>query len=223
MQKSPLGTHSPLHRFRPASYLACDSSHVALAQIWEREGESHEQPVPIAPAESIYIDEITIMLRDLLRQVILCARAARAGGDRSPRGRNRHSRRSIEHALQVIASGCSCSTSPRRTAPMRARRRLESQGGPDQVTARFSKPLGRCRRRGLLRSGAEDSRTIDVQPTRTAHPTEAKSAPCSKSTAHLLKLYDLESPRWTQRERQARSPRTAKRDRPSVDDRRNPS
>ncbi|NJM30121.1 MAG: phosphoenolpyruvate carboxylase [Rhizobiales bacterium] len=44
--------------------------------------------------------------------------------------------------------------------------------------------------------------TIDVQPTITAHPTEAKRVTVLEIHRRIyLKLYELESPRWTPRER----------------------
>ena len=46
--------------------------------------------------------------------------------------------------------------------------------------------------------------TIDVQPTITAHPTEAKRVTVLEIHRRIyLKLYELESPRWTPRERKA--------------------
>ena len=46
--------------------------------------------------------------------------------------------------------------------------------------------------------------TVDVQPTITAHPTEAKRVTVLEIHRRIyLKLYELESPRWTPREREA--------------------
>ena len=45
---------------------------------------------------------------------------------------------------------------------------------------------------------------LDVGPTITAHPTEAKRVTVLEIHRRIyLKLYELESPRWTPREREA--------------------
>jgi len=90
-------------------------------------------------------------------------------------------------------------------AAMRVRRRLDRQAGADFVAGTFAHELSRAAALGIgpdriaaTLSGAR------ICPTLTAHPTEAKRVTVLEIHRRLyLKLMDLESPRWTPRERDA--------------------
>ncbi|MGQ0484113.1 MAG: phosphoenolpyruvate carboxylase [Hyphomicrobiales bacterium] len=163
------------------------------------------KPVQAASVDSVYIDEITVMLRDLLRQVIRMREPRVLAVIDHPEDAAAISADLIEHALQVIGIWLQLLNIAEENGAMRARRRLESQGGPDQVTGSFSNALSVVAAAGVTPEAVQKTLdTIDVQPTLTAHPTEAKRVTVLEIHRRIyLKLYELESPRWTQRERQA--------------------
>src|SRR5687767_14946379 len=152
-----------------------------------------------------YIDEITVMLRDLLRQVIRIREPRVLAVIDQPENAAAISHDLIEHALQVIGIWLQLLNIAEENGAMRARRKLESQGGPDQVTGSFSSALSVVAAAGVSPEAVQKTLdTLIVQPTITAHPTEAKRVTVLEIHRRIyLKLYELESPRWTQRERQA--------------------
>ena len=89
-------------------------------------------------------------------------------------------------------------------AAMRARRELESTGGPDSVRGTFSNVIADLAAQGVSGSELESAlQTFDISPTLTAHPTEAKRVTVLEIHRRIYrKLVDLESHRWTPRERE---------------------
>ena len=159
---------------------------------------------PVAMSDGMYIDEITTMLRDLLRQVIKVRAPSvlpvlddRASATDIPADM-------IGHALQVIGIWLQLLNIAEENAAMRTRRQVESRSGPDQVVGSFSNALGVVAAAGIAPEVVQHALdTIDVEPTITAHPTEAKRVTVLEIHRRIyLKLYELESPRWTPRERQ---------------------
>nr|WP_206682739.1 phosphoenolpyruvate carboxylase [Chthonobacter albigriseus] len=87
---------------------------------------------------------------------------------------------------------------------MRARRHLESVGGPDNVLGSFSNVIAEAAAAGAT---AEEIRAAlvetEVVPTITAHPTEAKRVTVLEIHRRIYRgLVELESTRWTPRERE---------------------
>ncbi len=158
------------------------------------------------PAENTaYIDEITAMLRDTLRQVIKA---------REPRllfllddasGAADLPEELIEHALQAIGIWLQLMNIAEENSSIRNRRNLEREGGPDHVLGSFSNAFSQVAAAGVSPEIVEQVlRHVDVQPTITAHPTEAKRVTVLEIHRRIyLKLFELESPRWTPRERDA--------------------
>lgn len=155
--------------------------------------------------DTSYIDGITEMLRDLLRQVIkqrepsvlaILEEAEMASGIPE---------HLVEHALQVIGIWLQLMNIAEENASMRNRREIERQGGPDEVIGSFSHALGQAAALGIEpETVGSVLEALDVGPTITAHPTEAKRVTVLEIHRRIyLKLYELESPRWTPRERQA--------------------
>ncbi|BBE72502.1 phosphoenolpyruvate carboxylase [Oharaeibacter diazotrophicus] len=88
---------------------------------------------------------------------------------------------------------------------MRARRRLETSNGPDSIAGSFSNVVA-----GVARAGVEADELrealagMEVVPTITAHPTEAKRVTVLEIHRRIYRLLvELESVRWTPREREA--------------------
>ena len=152
-----------------------------------------------------YVDEITVLLRDLLRRVIRQRAPEVMAVIDNPEEARAIPSHLIEPALQVIGIWLQLLNIAEENAAMRARRRLESMGGSDQVVGSFSNAFATIAAAGV--SGeqvAEALETAEAGPTITAHPTEAKRVTVLEIHRRIyLKLYDLESPRWTPREREA--------------------
>jgi phosphoenolpyruvate carboxylase len=163
------------------------------------------KPIILPNVDGNYIDEITSMLRDLLRQVIRIREPRVLAIIDEPDAAAAIPADLIEHALQVIGIWLQLLNIAEENAAMRARRRLEAQGGPDQVTGSFSNAFAVVAAANIAPEAVQKALdTVDVQPTITAHPTEAKRVTVLEIHRRIyLKLYELESPRWTQRERQA--------------------
>ncbi|MBI1731896.1 MAG: phosphoenolpyruvate carboxylase [Gammaproteobacteria bacterium] len=87
---------------------------------------------------------------------------------------------------------------------MRRRRQAETVLGLEQVPGTFSNVFGEARAAGIGESRIQA--LLDgllVSPTLTAHPTEAKRVTVLEIHRRIyLLLYELESERWTNRERQ---------------------
>jgi phosphoenolpyruvate carboxylase len=159
----------------------------------------------ILPVDGGYVDEITVLLRDLLRRVIR---------ERAPKVLpiidNPEDARAIKPelrapALQVIGIWLQLLNIAEENAAMRSRRRLETMGGNDQILGSFSNAFANIAAAGA--SGEQVAaalETAEAGPTITAHPTEAKRVTVLEIHRRIyLRLYDLESPRWTPREREA--------------------
>ena len=86
---------------------------------------------------------------------------------------------------------------------MRNRRELERERGYGQLRGTFAGVFAAAAREGI--SGAEIREVLGslrVRPVITAHPTEAKRVTVMERHRRIyLKLLELESPRWTDRER----------------------
>jgi len=89
-------------------------------------------------------------------------------------------------------------------AAMRRRRQTETERGQEQVRGTLAQVI-----HGVATAGLADPDTVRhllrelrVRPTITAHPTEAKRVTVLEKHRRIYrKLVDLESPRWTPRER----------------------
>jgi phosphoenolpyruvate carboxylase len=163
------------------------------------------QQLPVFSEDSSYIEEITAMLRDLLRQVIRQREPDVLPILDSPESAASIPAHLVEHALQAIGIWLQLMNIAEENAAIRNRRTLEKQAGPDEVGGSLSQALSEAAAAGVT---AETVQTVlaelDVGPTITAHPTEAKRVTVLEIHRRIyLKLYELESPRWTPRERDA--------------------
>jgi len=87
---------------------------------------------------------------------------------------------------------------------MRNRRDAERERGYEHVRGTFASAFAAAAAEGI--TGAEIRQALSalrVRPVITAHPTEAKRVTMLERHRRIyLKLFELESPRWTERERQ---------------------
>ncbi len=86
---------------------------------------------------------------------------------------------------------------------MRNRRELERERGYLQLRGTFANVFAAAAREGLTGAQVRAALTgLRVRPVITAHPTEAKRVTVMERHRRIyLKLFELESPRWTDRER----------------------
>ena len=157
------------------------------------------------PTDSAYLDEITMMLRDQLRQVIKVREPKVLAIIDEPADAIEIPPELMEHALQVIGIWLQLLNIAEENAAMRNRRQMENRSGPDQVPGSFSHAFALVAAANVGPEAVQRALdTVDVQPTITAHPTEAKRVSVLEIHRRIyLKLYELESPRWTPRERAA--------------------
>jgi phosphoenolpyruvate carboxylase len=155
--------------------------------------------------DTSYIDGLTETLRDLLRQVIRQREPAVLPILDDPESAAGIPDHLVEHALQVIGIWLQLMNIAEENASMRNRRQIEREGGPDEVIGSFSHALAQAAKADVPDETVERVLAhLDVGPTITAHPTEAKRVTVLEIHRRIyLKLYELESPRWTPRERDA--------------------
>lgn len=87
---------------------------------------------------------------------------------------------------------------------MRNRRELEREHGRAAVKGTFAAVFDKSATDGLSSESIRELlQSIRIRPVITAHPTEAKRVTVLERHRRIyLRLYELESPRWTQRERE---------------------
>jgi phosphoenolpyruvate carboxylase len=107
-------------------------------------------------------------------------------------------------ALQAIGLRFQLQTIAEEISQTQQLRSIETSSGPDAVIGSFHAALAKAARNGV---GADDLRRvlarIEVTPTITAHPTEAKRTTVLEAYRRIYRtLVELESNRWTPRERE---------------------
>jgi phosphoenolpyruvate carboxylase len=87
---------------------------------------------------------------------------------------------------------------------MRNRRELEREHGRPAVKGTFAAVLQKAAADGIAGEELRELlKSMRIRPVITAHPTEAKRVTVLERHRRIyLRLFDLESPRWTQRERE---------------------
>ena len=96
------------------------------------------QQSPILTEDAIYIDEITAMLRNLLRQVIKAREPEVLPIIDTPEAAATIPAHLVEHALQAIGIWLQLMNIAEENAAIRNRRTLEKQAGPDEVGGSLS-------------------------------------------------------------------------------------
>ena len=166
-----------------------------------------ESADPAAASAAAYATEVVELLSGLL-----LAAGARARSPRSSRccaasgGRRAELPSSLARTLQVQGIWFQLLSIAEQNAAMRRRRQIEARAGPRAAAAAPSpRSFARAAASGVT---AADVRALlealRVRPVITAHPTEAKRVTVLEKHRRIYRrLVDLESPRWTPRERQA--------------------
>ena len=163
------------------------------------------QQMPVSIEDTSYIEEVTAMLRQQLRHIIGQREPELLPLLDKPEAISTIPSHLVEHALQTIGIWLQLMNIAEENATIRNRRTLEKQAGPDEVGGSLSQALAQAAKAGVTaETVAHVLSILDVGPTLTAHPTEAKRVTVLEIHRRIyLKLFELDNPRWTQRERDA--------------------
>jgi phosphoenolpyruvate carboxylase len=167
-------------------------------------GELPESPDPVAASAAHYATEVIELLSGILLDLVRrrapevepVLRGERAASELSPE--------LLARTLQVQGIWFQLLSIAEQNAAMRRRRQIEAERGYEQLRGTFAYLISQAAAAGVpaaeIRGLLE---TLRVRPVITAHPTEAKRVTVLEKHRRIYRrLVDLESPRWTPRERQ---------------------
>src|SRR5262245_21905694 len=173
----------------------------AVLTMTQRPQEQREPPI----GRDAYINELVDLLFERLLEVVRLRqpeieptlRGDRALGDLPPA--------LLLRTLQAYGIWFQLLAIAEENATVRTRRRIERDGGPDALPGTFSHVIAQAAAAGVESAALQDllDRSL-IQPVLTAHPTEAKRVTVLEIHRRIYRLLvELESPRWTPRERTA--------------------
>jgi phosphoenolpyruvate carboxylase len=166
--------------------------------------ELPESPDPVAASAAHYANEVVELLSELMLQLVR-QRAPEVEpvlrGERAP---GELSAELLARTLQVQGIWFQLLSIAEQNAAMRRRRQIEAERGYELVRGTFAQVLSNA---AAAKVPAAEIRALleqlRVRPVITAHPTEAKRVTVLEKHRRIYRrLVDLESPRWTPRERQ---------------------
>ena len=168
-------------------------------------GALPESPDPAAASAAAYAGEVAELLSGLLLELVRLRQpdiepVLRGEGDVGS-----VSPELVARTLQVQGIWFQLLSIAEQNAAMRRRRQIEAERGHHQLRGTFENVISNAAAAGIpageIRTLLEQLR---VRPVITAHPTEAKRVTVLEKHRRIYRrLVDLESPRWTPRERQA--------------------
>ncbi len=177
-------------------------SHVALDPFSAT--ELPESPDPVAASAAHYANEVLELLSELMLTLVR-KRAPEVEpvlrGERAP---HELSADLLARTLQVQGIWFQLLNIAEQNAAMRRRRQIEAERGYELLRGTFARVFSDA---AAAKVPAAEIRTrleqLRVRPVITAHPTEAKRVTVLEKHRRIYRrLVDLESPRWTPRERQ---------------------
>jgi len=167
-------------------------------------GALPSSPDPLAASAAQYATEVAEHLFSLLVGVVKVRHpyleSALAGGPMDPGWTTDQ----LEACLRAQGIWFQLLSIAEQNAGMRRRRQTETERGAEHVKGTLSQVLHDLVRDGIAEPDGVRRLLHDlrVRPTITAHPTEAKRVTVLEKQRRIYrKLVDLESPRWTPRER----------------------
>jgi phosphoenolpyruvate carboxylase len=168
-------------------------------------GALPESPDPAAASAAAYATEVVELLSVLLLELVRLRQPdiepiLRGEGDVASLSPD-----VVARALQVQGIWFQLLSIAEQNAAMRRRRQIEAERGHEQLRGTFENVISSAADAGIpaqeIRKLLEQLR---VRPVITAHPTEAKRVTVLERHRRIYRrLVELESPRWTPRERQA--------------------
>ena len=167
--------------------------------------ELPESPDPVAASAAHYASEVVELLSGLMLQLVRQRAPDIEPVLRGERAANELSPELMARTLQVQGIWFQLLSIAEQNAAMRRRRQTEAERGYELVRGTFAQVLASAVE---AKVPAADIRALldhlRVRPVITAHPTEAKRVTVLEKHRRIYRrLVDLESPRWTPRERQS--------------------
>jgi len=164
-----------------------------------------ESADPAAASAAAYANEVVELLSGLLLGLVRERQPELEPALRGERPASELSPDLLARTLQVQGLWFQLLSIAEQNAAMRRRRQTEADRGYDQVRGTFAQVISSA---AAAKISADELRklleVLRVRPVITAHPTEAKRVTVLEKHRRIYRrLVDLESPRWTPRERQA--------------------
>ena len=164
-----------------------------------------ESADPAAASAAAYANEVLELLSGLLLSLVRERQPEVEPVLRGERSATELSPELLARTLQVQGLWFQLLSIAEQNAAMRRRRQIEADRGYEQLRGTFAQVISGASGAGVR---AEEIRNLlevlRVRPVITAHPTEAKRVTVLEKHRRIYRrLVDLESPRWTPRERQA--------------------
>ena len=158
-------------------------------------------PDPLAESAAAYATEVADLLFNQLQDVVR---------SRAPElepvlvGESPACSAELEtRALQVLGIWLQLLSIAEQNAAMRRRRQIEAERGYEALRGTMVQVIGAAAEAGVPAAELRERlRTLRIRPVITAHPTEAKRVTVLEKHRRIYRLLvELESPRWTPRER----------------------
>jgi phosphoenolpyruvate carboxylase len=164
-----------------------------------------ESADPAAASAAAYAQEVVELLSTLLLELVRERQPEVESVLRGERQPSSLSPELLARTLQVQGIWFQLLSIAEQNAAMRRRRQVEIERGYDQLRGTFAQVVSSAADSGV--KPLEIRELLDVlrvRPVITAHPTEARRVTVLEKHRRIYRrLVDLESPRWTPRERQA--------------------
>src|SRR5215207_1193432 len=160
---------------------------------------------PAAASAAAYAQEVVELLSGLLLDLVRERQPEVESVLRGERNAASLSPELLARTLQVQGIWFQLLSIAEQNAAMRRRRQIEIERGYDQLRGTFSQVIASAVAAGVSsQEMAELLGVLRIRPVITAHPTEARRVTVLEKHRRVYRrLVDLESPRWTPRERQA--------------------
>ena len=164
-----------------------------------------ESADPASASAAAYANEVVDLLSGLLLGLVRQRQPELEPALRGERPASELGPDLMARTLQVQGLWFQLLSIAEQNAAMRRRRQTEAERGYNQVRGTFAQVISSA---ASAKVSAEEIRRLleilRVRPVITAHPTEAKRVTVLEKHRRIYRrLVDLESPRWTPRERQA--------------------
>ena len=164
-----------------------------------------ESADPAAASAAAYAQEVVELLSTLLLDLVRERQPEVESvlrGDRQP---SSLSPELLARTLQVQGIWFQLLSIAEQNAAMRRRRQVEIERGYDQLRGTFAQVMSSAASSGVKPLEIRELlNVLRIRPVITAHPTEARRVTVLEKHRRIYRrLVDLESPRWTPRERQA--------------------
>ena len=164
-----------------------------------------ESADPAAASAAAYAQEVVELLSGLLLELVRERQPEVESVLRGERNAASLSPELLARTLQVQGIWFQLLSIAEQNAAMRRRRQVEIERGYDQLRGTFAQVITGAAAAGVPAQEITELLSIlRIRPVITAHPTEARRVTVLEKHRRVYRrLVDLESPRWTPRERQA--------------------